>query len=174
MKNIFLFGVLLAAVLGCDLSRFFGSSNGSNANVANRSPSPEVKPSATIAPSPKPSSATPGLISFLKKSVGKYPYDIKLLENVELRPRLKKLLGKDFSAMEGYFDVQAPLEIVDDVLMTTGCEAHNCGANQYLLFVDLKNDNINVFHVTDDETKHYFEKGEIKLPKKFAEQVSSE
>ncbi len=96
------------------------------------------------------------------------------MDNAELRDRLKKLLAKDYPAMKANFDVQAPIEIIDGVMMTTGCEAHNCASNQYLLFVDLRSDNINVFHVGDEGTEHYFESGEIKLPKKFADRLTTE
>jgi hypothetical protein len=172
MKNLPLLAILCFAVMGCDISRFVNKGETSN-STANLTTTPEAKPSPSISPTPKPTPAAPSLVTFLKKSVGKYPYEIKLMENPELKSRLKKLLGKDYAAMDENFDVQAPLEVMNDVLMTTGCEAHNCGANQYLLFVDLKSDNINVFHITDDETKHYFEHGEIRLPKKFADQVTT-
>jgi len=172
MKNLLTLAVLMIAVLGCDISKFISSKN-ENLNAAKPSPTVESKPSPSASPTRKPTPAEPGLIAFLKKSVGKYPYEVKLLNNAELKGRLKNLLGKDFAAMDKYFDVQSPMEVVNDVLMTTGCESHNCGANQYLLFIDLKNDNINVFHVGDDGTKHYFEHGEISLPKKFADQIAA-
>jgi hypothetical protein len=174
MKHLSLLAVLMVAGLGCDLSKYFSNANSADPDAARSSPSPTSRQSPSPSPTAKPAKATSDLISFLIKSDGKYPYEVKLLENAELKDRLKKLLGKDFSAMKAYFDVQAPIEIIDGILMTTGCEAHNCGSNQYLLFVDLKNDNINVFHAGDETTEHYFENGEIRLPKKFADQLSAD
>ena len=78
-----------------------------------------------------------------------------------------KLLGKDYADFKANFSVQSPIEIEGDVFKSGACQAHNCG-NNYFLFVDLKNDNINVFHIDDTVKKHYFEKSEIKLPAKFA------
>jgi len=172
MKNLLSIVFLIVAVTACDISKFVNKDEAGNSKPNAATPAP--MPSPSDSPAPKATASAPGLVSFLKRSVGRYPYEIKLLDNAELRNRLKKLLGKDFASMDENFDVQAPLEIINNVLMTTGCEAHNCGANQYLLFVDLKSDNINVFHVTDKETKHYFEHGEIHLPKKFADQITTE
>ncbi len=73
--------------------------------------------------------------------------------------------------MKKYWNVESPIEIEDDVLMTSGCEAHNCGPNRYILVFDLNSDNLNVFHQEDSETKHFFENGEIKLPKRFVDEM---
>ena len=172
MKNVLLILAMSFAALGCDLSRFANTAKVENVNSTK--PSPSAQPSSSPATTPKPE-ATPvktSLPDSLRKMKGKYPVNVKLLEMPELSARLKKLLGGEFAKMKKYWNVESPIEIEDDILMTTGCEAHNCGANRYDLVVDLKNDNINVFHEEDSGTKHFFENGEIKLPKKFADEIT--
>ena len=173
MKNILLMVVCVIAVLGCDISKYIGSKN-DNSNTAKPSPTAEPKPSPTINKhdydEPPPASS---VMLMLKKSAGKYPNDVKLLENVEMKGRLQKLLGADFAAMKANWDVETPIEIENGILMASGCEQHNCADNRYLMFVDLEKDNINVFHI-EHGTQTYNEHGKIDLPKKFAAELSND
>ncbi|CAN5325386.1 hypothetical protein BH10ACI2_BH10ACI2_24060 [soil metagenome] len=170
MKNLLPILLLMSVGIGCDLSKYVSNGKPDNANVAK--PSPEKTPPAT--PKPEATPSTPAYIALLKKSAGKYPNDIKLLENVEIKDRLKKLLGKDFTDLKAHWNVETPMEIENGVFKAGACEAHNCGSNNYLMFVDLKSDSINVYHIVDGVTRHYFESGEINLPKKFADELSGD
>ena len=170
MKNVFLVIACLSFVLGCSISNIF------NRNAANKASEAKPSPTHTAMPTPSPSpSVSPvgtGIISTLKKSAGKYPYEIKLLENAELKARLTKLLGSDWPDMKANWNVEIPIEIEGSIFRASACQAHNCGANNYVMFVDLDSDNINVYHVEEDKgTKTYFEKGKITLPKKFEEEI---
>lgn len=162
---------MLSSVLGCGLSNVFNGTN-TDSNAVRVTPTVDVMPSRTPTPKSSSSPAKEGVIDVLRKSKGKYPANIKLLDVPDLNARLKKLLGSQFASMKKYWNVESPIEIDNDVVMTSGCEAHNCGANRYLLFVDLKKDNLNVFH--QDDGKYYFENGAIKLPPKFASEVGSD
>ena len=169
MKNISLILLLVVAVLGCDISKYLSGKN-DNANGV-RPTRTEPKPSPTINKhdyDEKP--ATPALSSTLKKFVGKYPYEVKLLDRPELKDRLKKLLGPDFAAMKANWNVETPIRIESGIFMASGCEQHNCGDNRYLIFVDLEKDNINVLHL-ENGTQTYAERGKIALPKKFESEV---
>lgn len=160
MKHSVAILAFVLAVLGCDLSRFTSNSGGSNTNavpIAAKTPVPASSPLAEASP------AAPSFISTLEKASGKYPADIKLLKIPELRDRLKKLLGKDFADLDAHWNVESPIQIKDGVFKASACEAHNCGANTYFIFVDLKKNNINVYHIEDDVTKDYFEAGKIEL-----------
>lgn len=174
MKNILLIFALITAVLGCDISRFVNSGGGDNSNPVKATPTVEAKPSPTGTPKMVPTQPAAGFIDVLKKAKGRYPYQVKLLDISDLNARLKKLLGSNFAAMKKYWNVETPIEIENDILMTSGCEAHNCSSNHYLLFIDLKNDDINVYHVEDNVTKHFYERGEIKLPPKFADELGTD
>jgi hypothetical protein len=163
-------------VLGCSISNLLNRNAASTANESKSLPTPEVKVSPSVTPTPSVlPSASPGVISTLKKAAGKYPYEIKLLENAELKARLSKLLGRDWPDMKSNWNVETPMEIENGTLMASACQAHNCAANRYVMFVDLNSDNINVFHIEEDKgTKTYFEKGKIELLKKFEEEVTTD
>ena len=174
MKNSLLIVGLVIAVLGCDISKYVNDGKNENSNTAKPSPTVEVKPSPANSPKPSATPATPSFVDILKKSKGKYPNQVKLLDIPDLNARLKKLLGGEFASMKKFWNVESPIEIENDILMTTGCEAHNCGSNHYFLFVDLKNDDINVYHQEETGTKHYYERGEIKLPTRFADELGDD
>jgi hypothetical protein len=174
LKNVFWVIACISFVLGCSISKLLNQNAANTANEAKPSPTLGAKttPSATPTPSVLPS-ASPSVISNLKKSAGKYPYEVKLLENAELKARLSKLLGRDWPDMKANWNVETPMEIENGILMASACQAHNCAANGYVMFVDLNKDNINVYHIEEDkEMKTYFEKGKVELPKKFEEEVA--
>ena len=173
MRNTLLACFCVFAAMGCGFLSNLGNKNGSNNPSEGTTASPEAKPTASPSVAEtKPSPPKASMIPLLKKSAGKYPYEIKLLDNAELKDRLTKLLGKDFAAMKAHWNVETPMEIEGEIFKASACEAHNCGANNYVVFVDMNGDNINVFHIEDSRTKHYFEKGEIKLPSKFAKELA--
>ena len=53
-------------------------------------------------------------------------------------------------------------------------EAHNCGGNEYYIYVDLNSGNVNVYHIKDGRTKTYFEQSKISLPSKFADDMGTD
>ena len=168
MRNCVLALACLSTVLGCNLSSL-KQQNSNLVDSTRPTPSPfSPTPSPSASPTPKPS-----IGATLKKSLGKYPYEIKLLDMPDLKARLQKLMGKDFAAMKQNWNVETPIEISGKVLKTSGCEQHNCGPNMYVMFIDLDKDNINVYH-TGDRHDSYFEKGKITLPPKFAADVETE
>ncbi len=174
MKNILLIVVYMIAILGCDISKYVSGVKNDNANTAKPTPTAEPKPSPTVNKKDydeKP--ATPALSATLKKFVGKYPYEVKLLDNPALKERLKKLLGPDFAAMKANWNVETPIEIENGIFMASACQQHNCADNRYLMFVDLEKDNINVFHI-ENGTQTYAEHGKIVLPKKFEDEVAGD
>jgi len=168
MKNVLLGITCLSFVLGCSISNLF------NRNAANRISEPKPSPTHTATPTPSPGASprAEAMLSTLRKSAGKYPYEVKLLENSELRTRLTKLLGGEWPDMKANWNVEIPIEIEGPVFKASACQAHNCAANNYVMFVDLDNDNINVYHIEEDKgAKTYFEKGRIALPRKFEDEI---
>jgi len=170
MKNVLLVIACISFVLGCSISNLFNRNAANKVNEAKPSPTHTETPKP--APSPSVSPAATGLVSTLKRSAGKYPYEVKLLENADLRSRLGKLLGGEWADMKANWNVEIPIEIEGPIFRASACQAHNCAANNYVMFVDLDNDNINVYHIEEEKgTKTYFEKGKIALPKKFEEEL---
>lgn len=172
-KNVFLVIAFVLFVLGCSISNLINRNTANTANERTPRSVPEVKTTQSVTPTAGVSPRESTVISTLKKSAGKYPYEIKLMENAELKARLSKLLGGDWADMKANWNVETPMEIEGRILMASACQAHNCAANNYVMFVDLDNDNINVFHIEENKgTKTYFERGKIALPKKFEEEVA--
>lgn len=169
MKNIYGIVAIVIAVMACDISKYAGKDQGENTNTSK--PTPVAENRAKESPKPEASPVGPSLSSVLKKMAGKYAYEAKLFDNAELSSRLKKLLGKDYSAMRSHWNVETPIEIMNGIFKASACEAHNCGSNNYYLFVDLDGDNINVIHVEDEKPTTYYEKGRIQLPSEFSEGI---
>ncbi|HET8574191.1 MAG TPA: hypothetical protein VFL76_10000 [Edaphocola sp.] len=108
----------------------------------------------------------------LKKFKDQYPSDAKLLDQPEIKSRLELLLGKDYDNFRKYWQTETPIKIEGNVLSTTGCEQHNCGANQYVLQIDLMHNNINVYHFGQN-IQSYLEKGPINLPSGLAKEFQN-
>ncbi|MCC7307975.1 MAG: hypothetical protein IT173_10435 [Acidobacteria bacterium] len=127
-------------------------------------------------PTPVAASTTPVVdasLDLLKRSVGKTAAEIGLWENDAITARLEKLLGADYPAMKQTWQTQTPIEAEGSVLSLTGCENNNCGDNQYLMYIDTVNNNINVYRFKDGKMKTYTEKGEIKLPQGLAKDLET-
>jgi hypothetical protein len=55
--------------------------------------------------------------------------------------------------------------------MMTGCEQHNCGDNQYVIFVDTAVGQINVVHIVNGDAREWGDK--MRLPPIFAEELAA-
>ncbi len=108
----------------------------------------------------------------LKASEGQLVTDIKFWDNREIVTRLEKIMGADHADMRKHWNTQTPIRVDGDVVMTTGCEQHNCGANQYILFADAAKNVLQVVHIKDGQVKEYKETDDITLPKAFAEELA--
>lgn len=115
--------------------------------------------SLTAKPNPTPKEN----LMVLDSLNGQYPIEVKFLDNPLIKNRIEKLLGSDYSNFRKYWNVETPIVVEDNVLSTTGCEEHNCGGNQYILQIDLKNNNINIYHFSS-KVQAYKENGDIVLP----------
>jgi|SRR5690554_2187733 len=103
---------------------------------------------------------------------GKYPMEINFLDHSLIHNRIQNMLADDYAYFRKYWTVETPITIYDHILYATGCEQHNCAANQFVLIIDLKNDNINIIHI-NDESKSYFENGVIGLPIQLKEELNT-
>jgi hypothetical protein len=77
-----------------------------------------------------------GNLNFLKKYAGKYPHDVKLLNNTTLTTRLKKLLGNRYAFLKKTWAVETPIEINNNVFSAAGCQTHNCSDTNFIIVVD--------------------------------------
>lgn len=99
----------------------------------------------------------PGDLGFLKALVDKYPNDIKLWTNHSLEPRLKNLLGNEYSVFVENMKVNSPLNEYSDVIWTSGNKPHDGGINAALFLADIKNNLIEVYLLTNGKLLHFGE-----------------
>ena len=162
MRKALLIACITAFAIAC----------GAPANTTNTN-----SPKSTVSNAPATVSSTPvapaSTLSSLKASAGKTAVDINLWDNKDVGPRLEKLMGADYATMKKFWGTESPIKADGDVLMMSGCEPHNCGDNQYVMFIDTARDNINVVHIKNGGAKDYKEKGDIPLPKQFADDLST-
>lgn len=166
----------VAAVVGCGSpspNNTTVSSSVANKPNTNANANSAANTGASNAATSNTSTGTTSSLKSLNASVGKTASDIKLWENKDVNPRLEKLLGPDYANMKKFWNTESPISAEGDVLMMSGCEQHNCGDNQYVMFIDTSNDNINVVHIKNGKTKDYKEKGDISLPKRFADELDA-
>ena len=108
---------------------------------------------------------------FLEDLVGKYPTEEKIFQNRVLSQRLKKIRRLNYDLLVQNWNTETPISIENNIIHASGCKSHNCPESAFELFVDLKNDNINVYHFSNNSLRVYTEKGWIKLPTGFAEEL---
>jgi len=98
-------------------------------------------------------------MDFLKELNGKQPYDVKLFENQEFAFRLKKLLGNRYEFLKETWAVEPPMEFAENVFTATGCEAHNCGATNFIIVYDFTSNVMSVGIREEFNVETYSEDG---------------
>ena len=81
----------------------------------------------------------------LNNLVDKSVIGTHLLTESSITPRLKTLLGSDFDQMVKYWNTETPFTKEGDVLHASGCKQHDCDTYSYDLYIDTKNNKINVY-----------------------------
>ena len=109
----------------------------------------------------------------LNDYIGKYPTQVKLFENEILASRLKKINRLDYDVLVANWNTETPITIEDDIVHSSGCKSHDCPSSGYELFIDLKNDNINIYHFRSNTLRVYTEKEWITLPKGFNDEIET-
>lgn len=104
-----------------------------------------------------------GTSNFFAENKGKYPRDIKLLEESPFAQRIKILAGADYDAIVKNFNVESPIVEENGVYKTSGCLQNNCPGFSTTIYYDEKNDNLNIVTDQDGKTKGYNEKGKIEI-----------
>ena len=107
----------------------------------------------------------PDDLSHLDKFVAFYPREVGLLTDPALDRRLAAMMGEpELAAMQQSWQTEGPIVREQDVISASGCMDNDCAAVGYILYVDLANDNINVYAFIDGEMMSYDETGPIELP----------
>ena len=106
-------------------------------------------------------------IYFLEDLVGKYPTQEKIFQNQTLAKRLKKIRRLNYNLLVQNWNTETPISIENNIIHASGCKSRNCKESAFELFIDLKNDNINIYHFNNNTLRVYTEKGWIELPPGF-------
>lgn len=112
-------------------------------------------------------------LGFLVTYNGKYAAQEKLFENKVLADRLQQLDRFNYEALLLNYNTETPVRIVDNIVHMSGCKQHDCPSNAYDFFIDLEQDNINVYHFRSNMLRIYQEKGWIDLPEEFASEMET-
>ena len=85
----------------------------------------------------------------------------KILDNADIKIRLKKLLGrKNYTSFLESFETLSPIEKNGDVLFSSGCLIHACGHLESAIAIDFSKNTIYVaIYRENEKTKHFKESG---------------
>ncbi len=110
---------------------------------------------------------------FFNELIGNYPTQVKLFQNEILTSRLKNLNRFDYDSFVANWNTETPITIINQIIHSSGCKVHDCPSSGYELFIDLKNDNINIYHFRGNTLRVYTEKDWIDLPESFNNEIES-
>ncbi len=114
-----------------------------------------------------------GPLVYLKEYNDKYAGQENVFVNGELSKRLQKLERFNYEALIQNYNTETMIVIIDNVIHMSGCKQHDCPSNAYDIYIDLVNDNINVFYFRSNMLRVYQEKGLIELPSEFAKELET-
>lgn len=159
-KKITLFLLLMSLVLSCNKTKP-GTELPAEPTVEQQE---EKEPEILIPDVP---------LGFLVTYKGTYATQEKLFENEILANRLKALNRFNYEALLQNYNTETPIVIIDNIVHMSGCQQHSCPGNAYDFFIDLDNDNINIYHFRSNMLRVYQEKGMIELPGEFATEMET-
>ena len=106
---------------------------------------PTTDSTSIITHSLKSDSAVINPSDTLNNLVDKSVIGTHLLTESTLSPRLKSLLGTDYDQMVKHWNTETPFTKEGDILHASGCKQHDCNTYSYDLYIDIKNNKINVY-----------------------------
>ena len=172
MKKIVLFLVLMVFVVSCDKLKKNQSEQEGPDTVPDQEmfdQSEEVKEATEAGANEIEIPDTE--LGFMVTYQGKYAGQEKLFENEVLAARLKKLDRFNYDAMLQRWNTETPIFIEEGILHMSGCKAHDCPSSAYDFFLDVENDNINIYNFRSNMLRLFQEKGMIDLPPGFAAEM---
>lgn len=105
----------------------------------------------------KADSAVINPIDTLNNLVGKSVIGTHLLAKSSLTPRLKTLLGTDYDQMVKYWNTETPFTKEGEILHASGCKQHDCNTYSYDLYIDIKNNKLNVYKFSESKLNIFTE-----------------
>ena len=112
---------------------------------------PATDSTSIITHSLKSDSAIINQSDTLNNLVDKSALGTRLLTNSSISPRLKTLLGTDYDQMVQYWNTETPFTKEGDILHASGCKQHDCNTYSYDLYIDTKNNKINIYKFSNSK-----------------------
>lgn len=104
-------------------------------------------------------------LDFLAELNGKYPYDVKLLDQPVLKKRLQKMLGVKYRFLKSIWQVETPIEVDNNVLYAWAMQTHSGGDPSAVIMADISKGVLYAGIRENGKTKIYSEDGS-EAPKK--------
>ncbi len=167
MKRIIFYALLLLTIFSCK------QTNKSNDHIDSPMDNPlPIEPELLL--DEKSETELPLLpLAYLKDYTEKYAGQENLLKTGVLSQRLQKLERFNYEALLQNYNTETAIVIVNNIVQMSGCKEHSCPSSAYDFFIDLDNDNINIFHFRNNMLRVYQEKGLIELPPEFATELET-
>lgn len=112
---------------------------------------PTTDSTSIITHSLKSDSAVINPVDTLNNLVDKSVIGTKILTQSSITPRLKTLLGTDYDQMIQYWNTETPFTRQENILHASGCKQHDCNTYSYDLYIDTKNNKINVYKFSESK-----------------------
>lgn len=112
---------------------------------------PSTDSTSIITHSLKSDSAVINPSDTLNNLIDKSVIGTHLLTESMLSPRLKTLLGSHYDQMVKYWNTETPFTKEGDILHASGCKQHDCNTYSYDLYIDIKNNKINVYKFSNSK-----------------------
>lgn len=172
MKKIILFLALMVSIVSCDKFKKDQSGQESPDGVSEQEMIDETDEIKDLTGESEDEIEIPDTeLGFMVTYKGKYAGQEKLFENEVLAARLKKLDRFNYDAMLQRWNTETPIVIEEGILHMSGCKQHDCPSSAYDFFLDIENDNINIYNFRSNMLRLYQEKGMIDLPPGFANEM---
>lgn len=119
----------------------------------------------------KPDAGPQFPLSYIIDYKGKYAKQENLFGKGLLAQRLQKMERFNYEALLQNYQTETKITIINNIVHMSGCKQHSCPSNAYDFFIDLENDNINIYYFRNNMLRVYNEKGFIDLPQEFSEEM---
>lgn len=175
MTRLVLFSAYTSLAIACGSPATSGTNSSvskSNVNAANKIAYSQTENAYTFAQNSDFARDLTPSGKEAREIVGKTVTEARLWQNKTFVGQLRQLMGPDYADMKKFWNVETPIKKFGDFLMMTGCEQHNCGDNQYVIFIDLGAGTIGVVHIGKDRTREWKD-GDIDLPPPFVDELNN-
>jgi len=108
---------------------------------------------------------------FILDLIDQYPTQVDLFSNQKLLNRLNNIDRFNSQNFLNNWNTETPLTLENGIIHSSGCKDNDCPNNAFELYIDLKNDNINIYNFRGNTLRIFKEKDFITLPKVYQDEI---